>query len=189
LLKAHVRNRAMEVEQGAPTAELESDNTKWQLELERARQALAEDDTARISLSMNQEKLERECMALHPAINALKEEMIQVLTDHEATVVVKRKKFRDYHLSHRKWLCELHAALEGALNEVGMRCLPYPEKGRTIGDVIAWFKKEVVVFIWLAICYQSFLCQTGGEISYYHVARFVDWLLILFVSYDIGGRR
>jgi hypothetical protein len=62
----------MEVEQGAPTAELESDNTKWQLELERARQALAEDDTARISLSMNQEKLERECVALHTAINAEK---------------------------------------------------------------------------------------------------------------------
>jgi hypothetical protein len=54
-----------------------------------------------------------------------------------------RKKFRDYHLSHCKWLCELHAALEGALNEVGMRCLPYPEKGRTIGDVITWFKKEI----------------------------------------------
>jgi hypothetical protein len=46
------------------------------------------------------------------------------------------EKFWDYCIGHRKRLRELHVALEGALNEIGMRCLPYPEKGSTIGDVI-----------------------------------------------------
>jgi hypothetical protein len=33
--------------------------------------------------------------------------------------------------------------LEGALNEIGVQCLPYPEKGSTIGEVIAWFEKDI----------------------------------------------
>jgi hypothetical protein len=49
----------------------------------------------------------------------LKDEKIHVLTDCRAAVVVERKKFRDYRLGDRKRLCELHAALQGALNEVG----------------------------------------------------------------------
>jgi hypothetical protein len=33
--------------------------------------------------------------------------------------------------------------LEGAVNEIGVRCLPYPKKGSTISDIIACFTKEI----------------------------------------------
>jgi hypothetical protein len=32
--------------------------------------------------------------------------------------------------------------LEKAVNEIGARCLPYPEKGSTIGEITAWFNKD-----------------------------------------------
>jgi hypothetical protein len=33
--------------------------------------------------------------------------------------------------------------LEKAVNEIGVRCLPYPPKNSTIGEVITWFDKEI----------------------------------------------
>jgi hypothetical protein len=54
----------------------------------------------------------------------LKQEKIQVLTDREAAVAVEWNFFWDYCLGHCKRLHELCAALEGALNEIGTRCLP-----------------------------------------------------------------
>jgi cellobiose-specific phosphotransferase system component IIA len=74
--KVRVCNRAMEVAQGACTAELESDNAKLQSELEQAHQALVEAHAARNSLSVNQEKLEQEYTDLCTTIDALKEEKI-----------------------------------------------------------------------------------------------------------------
>jgi chromosome segregation ATPase len=57
-------------------AKLESDNVRLRSELEQARQALAEADTARSSLSADQEKLERECARLRMAVDMLKQEKI-----------------------------------------------------------------------------------------------------------------
>jgi hypothetical protein len=48
----------MEVAQGVSTAALESDNMKLWSKLEHARQALAEANAARSSLSVDREKLE-----------------------------------------------------------------------------------------------------------------------------------
>jgi hypothetical protein len=89
LSKAHARNRAMEMAHGACTTELESNNARLWSELEQACQALAEADAARSSLSMDWEKLERECMGLRTSINMLKQEKIQVLNDHEVAVTVE----------------------------------------------------------------------------------------------------
>jgi hypothetical protein len=36
--------------------------------------------------------------------------------------------------------------LVGAVNEIGAKCLPYPKKGSTIGDIVAWFTKEIEAF-------------------------------------------
>jgi chromosome segregation ATPase len=57
-------------------AELESDNVRLRSEPEQARQALAEADAARSSLSTDQEKLERECARLRTAVDMLKQEKI-----------------------------------------------------------------------------------------------------------------
>jgi hypothetical protein len=129
LLKVSVCNHVMEVAQGARIAELESENVKLWLELEQARQVLAEADAARSSLSVNQEELERGCMGLRAAVDMLKQEKIQVLTNREAAVAAEQNKFQDYRLGHHEKLCELHANLEGTLNDIGAQCLPYPGKG------------------------------------------------------------
>jgi hypothetical protein len=105
---------------GVCTAELESDNARLWSKHEQAHQVLAEADAAQSSLSADREKLERECAGLHMAVDTLKEEKIQVLTDREAAIAVEQKKFWDYCIGHRKRLRELCVALEGALNEIGM---------------------------------------------------------------------
>jgi hypothetical protein len=33
--------------------------------------------------------------------------------------------------------------LEKAVNEIGAKCMQYPEKGSTIGKITAWFNKEI----------------------------------------------
>jgi hypothetical protein len=33
--------------------------------------------------------------------------------------------------------------LEKAVTEIGVRCLPYPKKGSTIGEITAWINKEI----------------------------------------------
>jgi hypothetical protein len=93
LSKAHMCNGAMEVAQGACTVELDSDHAKLWSELQWACQALADADVAQSSLSADWEKLERECVGLHIAIDVLKEEEIQVLTDPEAAIAPEWKKF------------------------------------------------------------------------------------------------
>jgi hypothetical protein len=31
------------------------------------------------------------------------------------------------------------------VNKIGTRCLPYPKKGSTIGNIVVWFTKEIRV--------------------------------------------
>jgi hypothetical protein len=115
---------------------------------------------------------------LRTAVNTLEDEKIQVLTDREAAVAAEWKTFWDYHLGHRKRRCELRAALEGVLNEIGARCLPYPEKGSTIGDVVMWFEKEIQT-LWDAIakanknflvyCLVGVLKMLQWHVNFYHI--------------------
>jgi seryl-tRNA synthetase len=143
LTKAHAHNRAMVVAQGAHTAELEADNAKLRSELEQAHQASAEADAARSSLCASRDELERECVRLCTGVDALKQEKAKIMTDREADVALEQKKFWDYRLSHRRKLHDLHVELDKAVNEIGVRCLPYPGKGSTIGEIIEWFNKEI----------------------------------------------
>jgi chromosome segregation ATPase len=87
LLRPHAHKRAVEVAQGAHVVELEADNARLQVKFEQARQALADADAARSSLSASWEELEWECTGLHAAIDTLKQEKAQVVTDPEANVV------------------------------------------------------------------------------------------------------
>jgi hypothetical protein len=40
---------------------------------------------------------------------------------------------------------ELHLNLESVMSEIGGRCLLYPGKGSTIGEIVEWFDKEIWV--------------------------------------------
>jgi hypothetical protein len=92
-------------------------------------------------------KLEEDCAGLHTTVNTLNQEKAQVTTDHQAEIVSEQKIFRDYHIGHRKRLRELHVNLENVVNEIGMRCLPYPGKSSTIGEIIVWFDKVIRVLL------------------------------------------
>jgi hypothetical protein len=131
----------MVVAQGGRMVELDADNTRLQSELEQAHEALPKANAARSSLSTNQEEIERECAL--PSIYTFKQEKAQVMTNREANVVVEHKKFWDYRLGHRWKLCKLRVNLDGAVNEIGVRCLPYPRKGSTISKIFTWFDKEI----------------------------------------------
>jgi hypothetical protein len=71
--------------------------------------------------------MERECLKLHSEVDVLKQEKAQALTDCETNLVAEEKMFRDYHVSHHRKLHDLRVELEGAVNEIGVKCLPYPK--------------------------------------------------------------
>jgi hypothetical protein len=133
----------MVIAHGARTAVLEDDNARLCSELEQAYQALVEADFAQNSLSVSQDEVEWECVMLRVDVDALKQSHAKIVTDHEADLTVEKKKFWDYRLSHRRKLHDLRVELEGAVNEIGTRCMPYPKKGITIGEIIMWFTKEI----------------------------------------------
>jgi hypothetical protein len=91
---------------------------------------------------MSHGELEKECAGLHAAVDTLKQEEAQIKTDCELKLR-RSKKNQDYCIGHRKRLHELHANLEKAVNEIGLRCLPYPGKSSTISEIIMWFDKEI----------------------------------------------
>jgi hypothetical protein len=68
-------------------------------------------------------------------VDALKQEKAKALANREADLAGEEKKFRDYRVSHRRKLHDLRIELEGAMNEIGVKCLSYPKKGCTIGDI------------------------------------------------------
>jgi hypothetical protein len=71
-MKARAHKQTVEAAQGARMAELEADNGKLLVDLEQTRLALTEADVARSSLSVSQDKLERECTELCTTVGTLK---------------------------------------------------------------------------------------------------------------------
>jgi regulator of replication initiation timing len=72
LSKARARNQALVMAHEACIAELQTDNARLRMELEEARQALAEANAAQSSLPMSQEELEQECVGLRATVDTLK---------------------------------------------------------------------------------------------------------------------
>jgi hypothetical protein len=111
-------------------------------------------------------------------VDTLKQEKAQVATYREVDIAAEQKKFRDYRIGHRRKLREIHVNLERAVNEIGMRCLPYPRKGSTIGKIISWFDKEIkalpnaitkVNTIFLVYCLVEVLKKLHGHAKCCHV--------------------
>jgi hypothetical protein len=143
LMKACANKSSMVAEQGAWVVELEDSNDRLLAELEQVHLALNEAIAAQNSLFVSYEKLEEECIGLHAAVDTLEQEKAKTATDHEAEVAATHKKNRDYRIGHRKRLREPHMNLEKVMNEIGVRCLPYPRKKSTIGEIITWFDTEI----------------------------------------------
>jgi hypothetical protein len=86
-------------------------------------------------LSTIRTTMERECAKLRTGMDTLEQEKTKIVADSEARLEVVEKKFRDYRINRRRKLHDLHAELEGAMNEIGVWCLPYPEMGSTISVI------------------------------------------------------
>jgi hypothetical protein len=87
--------------------------------------------------------MEQECVKLRIDMDILDQKRTKIAADSETKLAVAEKEFRDYRISHHRKLHDLHVELERAMNEIGMRCLPYPEKGSTIGMITAWLTQEI----------------------------------------------
>jgi hypothetical protein len=85
--------------------------------------------------------MDRECAKLRAGMDVLKEERAKIVADCDKKLAAEEARFREYRIVHRKKLHELHAMLEQSMNDIGARCLPYPEKGSTISAM--WFTKEI----------------------------------------------
>jgi hypothetical protein len=115
------------------------------VELEKARLKFAETEDRRNSLSLGYAKLEKECESLHNAAETLRQEKTEAVATRETEVTAIRTRFQNYRVCHRKKLCDFQINLGKAVNEFGVRCIPYPEKNSTIGEVVGWFDKEINV--------------------------------------------
>jgi hypothetical protein len=97
----------------------------------------------RNSLSVNCGRLEEECAGLRTAANMLRQEKTEVVAPREAEITTIRTKFQDYRVCHRKKLHEFQTNLEKEVNKLGVKCLLYPVKNSTIGEVVGWLDKEI----------------------------------------------
>jgi uncharacterized ubiquitin-like protein YukD len=129
--------------QGARAMAVEADNASFRSELKQACRALVEAESARDMLSTSLTAMEQECVKLRVGMDTLEQEKTKIAVDSEAQLVASEKKFCDYQISQRKKLHDLRMELEHAMNEIGVRCLPYPSKGSTIGAFTAWFTQEI----------------------------------------------
>jgi hypothetical protein len=73
-------------------------------------------------------KLEVECVGLCTAVDMLGQEKAEAVAAHKAEITTIHTKFKDYHVHHRKKLHEFRTNLDKAVNEIGVKCLPYPGK-------------------------------------------------------------
>jgi hypothetical protein len=87
--------------------------------------------------------VEQECTKLRTDMDTLKQEKAKVVADREADLAGEQKSFRDYSVGHNRKLHDLHVELEGAMNQIGARCLLYPKKGSTISEITVWFTEEI----------------------------------------------
>jgi hypothetical protein len=92
------------------------------------------------SLQSGYQRLSDEYEELQSVVEALQEEKTDVQESCETQVAMAHADFQKYRVHFCQRLRDLRYELEG---ELGAQCLPYPEKGTPIGDVVTWFEGEV----------------------------------------------
>jgi hypothetical protein len=142
-MKARVNKRVMVAAEEAHLVKHEESNAKLVAELEQTHLVLAEAEAGQNSLSMELGKLEEECAGLRAAVDTLGQQKVKAVADHQAENTTTQKKFQDYRVHRHKKLPDLRVNLEKAVNEIGVRCLSYPGKNTTIGEIVEWFDKEI----------------------------------------------
>jgi hypothetical protein len=53
------------------------------------------------------------------------------------------RSYTEYHQNVRCWLHKLHKIVASSFDEVKMQCLPFPDKGVKIEEMINWVAGEV----------------------------------------------
>jgi predicted nuclease with TOPRIM domain len=112
-------------------------------DLKQARLKITEAKERHNSLSSSYTKLEDEYESLRDAAETLKWEKAKVEATRKTEVLAIRTRFQDYRVHHHRKLRGLLFHLEKAVNEFGARCLPYPSKNSTIGDIIGQFDNDI----------------------------------------------
>lgn len=91
-------------------------------------------------------------------------------------------------MHHRKKLHDFKVNLEKAVNEFGVKCLPYLEKNSTIGEVVGWFDKEIkVLSAAIAKANKNFICYCVAGVLrmlYENVCGHVEGLQTIMASCD-----
>jgi hypothetical protein len=143
LSKSMVAKRASEASQQSCVVVLERANAELRTELGQSHIKITEIEEHQNSLHSSYDQLNNEYNELHGVAGTSQLEKADAKKSYEAQVAKARAGFKKYHVQHRRRLRDLLFDLELVLGELGTKCLPYPEKGSTIGDIVRWFEGEV----------------------------------------------
>jgi hypothetical protein len=124
-------------------AELERANAELRAELEQSQLKIMEEEECPRSLRSGYDQLKNEFDELQGVAATLQREKAELEKSCEAEVLTASGNFQRYQVQHCKKLHDLWFNLENVLGDLGVQCLPYPGKGRTIGDIVRWFDGEV----------------------------------------------
>jgi hypothetical protein len=92
-------------------------------------------------------------------LDNLKWEKTEAVAVRETEIMTIHMKFQDYRVRHRRKLHDFRVNLEKAVNEFGVKCLSYPGKNSTIGEVVEWFDEEIKALpATIAKANKNFIC-------------------------------
>jgi uncharacterized coiled-coil protein SlyX len=65
------------------------------------------------------------------------------LTKHHDDFDLETHSYIEYHQDVRHWLCELHEVVASSFDKVKACCMPFPDKGVKVEEMIDWVVGEV----------------------------------------------
>jgi hypothetical protein len=133
--------RSSEVVQQRRITELEK--AMLRTELEQSHIKVQELELRRGSLTVGYRQLNEKYKKLEESVGAWQRENAEVEKSCQARIDKIEGEFERFRVHFRRSLRDLHYELEDVLSNLGARCLPYPEKGTPMRDLIKWFEGEV----------------------------------------------
>jgi DNA repair exonuclease SbcCD ATPase subunit len=133
LSKARIAEKASEAVERSRVTELEKTNATLRAELDQARAKNSEVEDRENRLKANYDRLNSDYKNLEADAEK----------SHDAQVAEIRNRFQKFHMHFHQRLRDLRYESEGALGELGGRCLEYLEPRNTIGTVTDWFMGEI----------------------------------------------
>jgi hypothetical protein len=65
------------------------------------------------------------------------------LTTLHADLDLETRSYTEYCQNVHHWLCEHHGTVASSFDEVKVQCLPFPNKGEKVEEMIGWVVREV----------------------------------------------